>query len=728
MLAPLDGYQHYLPLHVLAARALKDGHLPVWNPFTFSGYPLLATNQAAVFYPPNLVFAVLPAIAANNVVVIFNFVLAGGGAFFLSRRLCGDDTGALVSGVAFAFCGFMFAHITHQSVLASVAWLPWALLGYERLRERFSAGRLAAAAAALAMVGLAGHSQMFGFVAGAVVVYGLASAAVGGPGRGRALAAAGAVLVAGAALAAVQLLPTLAILGETDRAQLDYDAATTYSLPISHTPLLVFPYLFGAEPASGPFTAPYRGAWELRELSGYAGAAVLVLAAAGAGAWRRDRRVVALGALGFVSLVAALGSSTPFGRVLYAIPVAGHFRAWGRYIVGFDLAAAVLAGYGVAALRNAVSARAAARAALMAAGGIVAVALVAPRIGPVARHVAHGGAQAWSLALPVLAAVVAAVLATAVGRRARGAAGALVLVVAIDLVVSFGLFTEWRSASPDLDMVRAALDGRGLAVGRVPDAPGGIDRYVDVSASARQVRNQVDLAAVSGYRSVNGFDPLAPRDYVDAVGRMSYFGLVTRPQSLTNPPSHLPDLLRVSLLVDDDPGGGPARHWERVPALPESFLAGGVTRVSRDDALAAAEGRIPFDPAATALIEKRCPRCASAKAPGAAGESRVVRREPGRTVLDALAGRPAVAVVSEAWFPGWRATVDGRPAPVLRVDGVVQGVPIPAGRHRIELRYRAPGLRAGALLSIVTAVALVIAVLVERRGGIPATRGAGRRA
>src|SRR5207245_51331 len=129
------------------------------------------------------------------------------------------------------------------------------------------------------------------------------------------------------------------------------------------------------------------------------------------------------------------------------------------------------------------------------------------------------------LLLPAGCAAAVAVLAsmTSMPRsRARIATGAVAAVVAVDLVVSFGWFAEWRSASPSVKAVRAALAGRRVAVHDVPDAPGGIDRYADLSSAAsREIRDEVDLAAVSGRRSVNGFDPLAPRDYLHAAGHMS---------------------------------------------------------------------------------------------------------------------------------------------------------------------------------------------------------------
>ncbi len=86
VIAPNDGYMQMLPLRVLAARSLRDGHLPVWNPYSFSGFPLLAEAQVAALYPPNLLFVVLPVALANNLLVVA-FSLAGLGAYFLAATL-----------------------------------------------------------------------------------------------------------------------------------------------------------------------------------------------------------------------------------------------------------------------------------------------------------------------------------------------------------------------------------------------------------------------------------------------------------------------------------------------------------------------------------------------------------------------------------------------------------------------------------------------------------------
>jgi len=72
-------------------------------------------------------------------------------------------------------------------------------------------------------------------------------------------------------------------------------------------------------------------------------------------------------------------------------------------------------------------------------------------------------------------------------------------------------------------------------------------------------------------------------------------------------------------------------------------------------------------------------------------------------------------VLSDVFMTGWHATVDGREVPLERVDYLLRGVPVPAGRHAVELTYRPAGWRAGVLISALAALALLAAVWWERR-------------
>jgi hypothetical protein len=161
--------------------------------------------------------------------------------------------------------------------------------------------------------------------------------------------------------------------------------------------------------------------------------------------------------------------------------------------------------------------------------------------------------------------------------------------------------------------------------------------------------------------------------------------------------------------------GGRNLRYDYRPRLPEAYVVGATTRVTPGAAQRRIAGEEAFDPLSTALIEQRCPACPPAGRPGLAGTVHNTRWDPGSVTVDLDASRAGVLVVSQAFFKGWRATVDGRAAPVMRVNGLVQGVPVGAGRHRVTLRYRAPGLGAGAVVSAATLFVLLAWWAVDRR-------------
>jgi hypothetical protein len=560
------------------------------------------------------------------------------------------------------------------------------------------------------------------------------------------LALAGLALGTGVALAAVQLLPVLLHLGGSDRSSLGFGEAMSWSFSPSHALLLVFPHLFGSQGGSGPFTAPYGGEWSLTELSGYVGAAALVLAVAGLAPARRARRLLPVAVVGVVAGLVALGDSTPVGRLLHALPVLGQLRSWGRATVAVDLAVAVLAAYGTARLRGGVPEPVArerlpagaptpsragrtgpppapdaagrvragalgARRAVLVGAGLVVVLAGAAVLSP---HRAEGAHGWWAIALP-LGAVAAVVAATHMPRAALSAV--VVGVVAADMLLSFGWWHRWREQSPTTSQVAAVLDPDvAPRWGRVPDAPGGVDRVAfSFAEPLRALPDAPRATSAKRIRTVGGYDPLAPGAYLEVAG-VDYRGAVDPGSRLLAPGSHVADLLRVTWVVGDDLVGR-----ARPAALPEAFLVGEARETTFERAVAAAHGEVPFDPTTTALVEG-CEPCRAATGPGPAGRAGAVRRGPSSATVEVDADRPAVLVVSEAWAPGWSATVDGESAPVVRVDGVVQGVPVPAGRSVVSLEHRPPGLRAGAATSLAVLAALVaVSARTRTRSARPGT-------
>jgi hypothetical protein len=152
----------------------------------------------------------------------------------------------------------------------------------------------------------------------------------------------------------------------------------------------------------------------------------------------------------------------------------------------------------------------------------------------------------------------------------------------------------------------------------------------------------------------------------------------------------------------------PVLETPALPPLPRAFLAPEALVVPEADALRVAISP-RLDPRRTVILEEGEPLAPDPEWKGDAASVHLVSRGPSRLALEASAPSPAVLVVMESWERGWRARVDGADAPVLRADAAFRAVRIPAGAHRVELRYEPPGLREGLLLGGVGLLGLLLA-------------------
>jgi hypothetical protein len=141
-------------------------------------------------------------------------------------------------------------------------------------------------------------------------------------------------------------------------------------------------------------------------------------------------------------------------------------------------------------------------------------------------------------------------------------------------------------------------------------------------------------------------------------------------------------------------------------ALPRAWLVAEAEAVKEDEALALIRGESTksFDPHRTALLEVHPNELPALPGGPLAPESsaRIVNYEPNRLVIQTSAPTATVLLLSEIFYPGWEATVDGKRVTINVADYLLRAVPLSAGAHRIEMRYAAPAARSGAFISIAT--------------------------
>ncbi len=403
VLASGDILLYFYPYRDYAAAVLRSGHLPLWNPYIFTGAPFLANPQAAVLYPlhwPLLWMDVTKQIAWSA--AMHAWLLAFGG-YLLMRRLGGGWLAGLVAGIVLAGSGFYGGLIGHINQMNGAAWLPWALLlltppdhaGTPTRTRTRSALLLDSALMALvvALMLLAGHTQtayinLFG--AGMWVVW-LALAPVWQSRHAEAGARWGVALrhanlgplfvyalgvALGALLYAPQLLPTLELSGLGLRSGgLSFRDATSFSLPLPTLPWSLLPS-YGLVSLEARFDTP---AWS--EFVAYIG--LLGLALALLGAWQGRGHAHGGGILFVIlGLGLAVGRWNPAWYVLHAaVPGFDLFRTPARWLMLYTLGGALLAGLGaqwlVAWLRTANMRGRAARTAAVALPALLAVELLA---------------------------------------------------------------------------------------------------------------------------------------------------------------------------------------------------------------------------------------------------------------------------------------------------------------------------------------------------------------
>jgi hypothetical protein len=150
--------------------------------------------------------------------------------------------------------------------------------------------------------------------------------------------------------------------------------------------------------------------------------------------------------------------------------------------------------------------------------------------------------------------------------------------------------------------------------------------------------------------------------------------------------------------------GSDARIWENTRALPRAYATPAVQMVPGENQAFQAVTAPDFAPRRSSVLEGALAPAGveppagpgSASSPGTVA----IRRDDQQAVdLDATLARPAVVVLADSWASGWQATVDGKPATSLRANYLYRGVRVPAGRHRVEWRYRPAAVLAGGVIS-----------------------------
>ncbi len=749
----------WLPRYAFLGRSLASGHIPLWNPYEMAGYRFAADPQSGWLYLPAMaLFSWLDPGRAMRALIVFNPLLSGLGMYWFLRKESLVRLAATAGGLCLAMLMAASDMTISMPFAGFLAWTTLVLVGASGYRQstRWS-GRIAwLALAGLAWSQVANAHMSHGLVMTSLLVTAyLVAFAVrdvrGGEIRGRVAALRVAVFLGFLPIGSLAvLIPRLTFI-KASSLHAGYGAIAGSATATS-----------GIQDR----TLQTNGVWAAWPLAyaiaptSYAGAVILLSAIVSWRARAYRTLVWAFGAtwlLSYVLMLNVVVTNSAFRSLLLHVPFGDvYLHNVGRLRYLSMISLPVLGAVGLQGLCEHSMTR---RVALRWLAGGIALFLVFPLImgaHPI-RYTLFGAALIG--AVPALF-----FLAT---RRFGWAKFAVVGVLAAELLAS-GLYgSSWQGgtifmgleggAHPNLvpqpvfppDVVESTFLTPTPFVGQILSQKQRYLTWVLPAASFEKgylfAQHERDWPALTmergtlfGIPDILGYNPVQLVRYwnfIRASNRLSVFYNASVVNDPTLPLLRLFGARYLITLHGQQPAGARGRvimsadgydlvevyGWEPRVSVVSSWA------VAPSQTQALADVRAPaFDPARTAVLESDPGITAVLPSPGRhvpggwpLPSATYLETDPAHVRLDVTTADPAIVLVRNSYDPGWSATVDGHPAPVLPADYLMQGVPVGPGHHIINLTYRDTsvinGLKASAAAWGTLLLAFLAALLIELR-------------
>ena len=731
---------YFYPIKFSLAQSFQAGEFPLWNSNMAAGFPLAAAFQPAVFYAPSLLFYLFPFFDAVRLTFLAHFLIAASGAYYLCRLWKYPIHLCMIGAILFALGGTTVSLSNLLNHFQSAVWLPWMILCWERFLNTSSWKTFFALVLVLVSALLAGSPEIYIFSLALLLLDGIR---VSWDHPERSVARAILSLVAAnlfvALLGMIQLLPTIELLLQSRRdGSISFQEASLWSLqPAS---LLGFFFPDKEVDISVPLGVRLFFARDIPFfLSHYLG----VLSFLGMSAWawyapRRERLLII--SLISISLLLALGNWTPVYRFLYDendffrvirfpekyvfltyalllfailrglaalhqlktselnFPVcvlSGLFLVWATAYLFFHWYPDTL--FGLITISPSSRDQSA----------ISSVATVASIFFNLERQIGITGAL---LALYFCAAKGVV--------RASLHHGFLILIVLFDLsgVHKPMLFPLDPGAVINANRI---LSSANIEDGRLFYYPTGRNLHPSsltvtgwppfAKAVSLSYENLLPNAGVlHGFRYFQEIDALNRQPYNDFLNlvnlvppdkrikllRALNIGYVVAFQPLNIPglrlsrrfPEHFSWLYEVDRPV--------AHTYVASEVLYESQSAKTIRMLTSSE----------FDPLRQVILAESRPR---QTIPATGGEAKIIRYENNNVLINASLQTPGVLVLTDSYYPGWNAFVDGKETKILRANHFFRAVVLPKGAHRVEFRYEPWSFKLGSIISIFTLTGII---------------------
>lgn len=734
-----DVIREAYPWKTFVIDQLKKGEIPHWTPYNFSGNPIMANFQSAVFYPGNALFLVLPFMDAWTVLIFSAPFLAGFFTYLFLRELQLGKIASILGGVIFAFSSYMVVWMEYGNITHTYLWLPLALLLTERLTKSFTKKNLFILLVTLFISLTGGYIQGYFYIFVTVAFYFFAKELVNRDVNIKKIAVILFILIAPFFLFLFQILPTLALFKDSSRGGYSLTQIQELLNPIWYTITTLIPNFFG-HPAS-------RNHWfdgTYIERVSYFGLIPFILALAAVFSYKKKKEVAIFG----IIFVATFFLATDFfiNKFFYLLPIPVFSTTVPTRILGlFVFAGSILAAFGLEQFLQKkyhkhflIS--------LISVGSIILLSFIFVFVGPKLFAQAEWSSQLAiakrNILLPTFffGVFVVVYLLHFYGSRLLKKLPhvSVILGVVIIIFTASDLFYFFHKITPfsPREFVYPST-----AVMNYLQSNSGLDRHWGYGSGYIGSNFQT----VHKTFSPEGEDPLHLRWYTEILASTENG---TLPKILPRPDANIApgygigqfeenhyrqkilNLTGVKYVLNKDDSLGneyrpetatfhdksykliwqkaPWQVYENLNVAPRAFLTTDYLVIKEDKKVLEALYSPTFDERKTIILHEE-PGAVKARGEKVKGDVEIVSYTPNKVVITTMSDQKALLFLSDTYSNFWKATVDGKHVPVYKADYAFRAVTVPEGKHTVVFAYDSDDFDKGALYSGI--FALFIALL-----------------